>query len=467
MLTHQLPGLTRPWRSLAAVAAVAALAAPLAAGHARSSAQATVKLVSYRGYSFKVPRSWPVIHLGGSAQTCVRFNMHAVYVGDPASNQSCPSLLVGTTEAILIQPGSASPPRSSVEDPVARQITATAPGIEVTATFDTDPSQVDRILASASLPAPVVSDPNPAAAATMAAVRPGGPAPVPSAPFSMVLTSLTPQVRTETAAATSLPEKVANYRGLGFDACAAPSTGYMKAWLRKSPYRAVGVYIGGSDEACAQPNLTRKWLATEAAAGWHFMPMYVGPQAEFGELGVHPGHQGRAAANDAVTQAERLGFGAGTPLYYDMEAYPPGENGKAMRFLSSWTSRIRALGYSSGIYSSSSSAVASLARAYSTHRYAQPNVIFDALWNGAKNTADPVIKAKDWAHHHRVHQFAGNIAQSYGGDTMNIDQDYLNVKLSGSDPPSYVDDASTAHVFHRRTGGRPGTSANSRGRAHK
>jgi hypothetical protein len=74
------------------------------------------------------------------------------------------------------------------------------------------------------------------------------------------------------------------------------------------------------------------------------MPMYVGPQAEFGELGVHPGHQGRAAANDAVARAERLGLGAGTPLYYDMESYPPGETGKALRFLSAWTSRIQALG---------------------------------------------------------------------------------------------------------------------------
>lgn len=458
MLTHQLPGLTRPWRSLAAAAAAAAaaLAAPLPAAHASSSAQAAVRLVSYRGYSFEVPSSWPVIDLGGSAQTCVRFDVHAVYLGDPASDQSCPSLLVGTTEALLIEPGSASPTRSSVEDPVARQITVTAPGIEVTATFDTDPGQVDRILASASLPAPVVDAPNPAAAATAAVTGPSGPAPVPSAPFSMVLTSLTLQAKPETAAATSLSAKVANYKGLGFDTCTAPSAGYMTTWLRRSPYRAVGVYIGGSDEACAQPNLTHKWLAAEAAAGWHFMPMYVGPQAEFGELGAHPGHQGRAAASDAAAQAERLGFGAGTPIYYDMEAYAPGENGKALRFMSSWTSRIQALGYSSGVYSSSSAAVAALARQYSTHRYALPDVIFDALWNGAKNTADPVLTARDWAHHHRVHQFSGNVPQSYGGDPMNIDQDYLNVKLSGSDPASSADDTSAADVFYRRTGGRLG-----------
>jgi hypothetical protein len=344
-------------------------------------------------------------------------------------------LLVGTTEALLIRPGPAAATRSSVEDPVARQISVTAPGIAVTATFDTHPGRVGRILASASLPAPVVDPPNPAAAATAAVAGPSGPAPVPPEPFSMVLTSLTLPAKTGTAAAASLSAKIANYRGLGFDACSAPSAGYMRTWRRMSPYRAVGVYIGGSDVACAQPNLTRKWLAAEAAAGWHFMPMYVGPQAEFGELGAYPGHQGRAAANDAVAQAERLGFGAGTPLYYDMEAYPPGENGKALRFLSSWTSRIHALGYSSGVYSSSSAAVAALARQYSTHRYALPDVIFDALWNGAENTADRVLTAKEWAHHHRVHQFAGNVGQSYGGDPMNIDQDYLNVKLNPFHPP--------------------------------
>jgi hypothetical protein len=270
----------------------------------------------------------------------------------------------------------------------------------------------------------------------------------------MVLTSLTLQAKTETAAAP-LSVNTANYRGLGFDACTAPSAAYMSRWLRTSPYRAVGVYIGGSDEACAQPNLTRKWLETQAAAGWHFMPMYVGPQAEFGELGVHPGHQGRAAANDAVTRAERLGFGAGTPLYYDMEAYPPGANGKVLRFLSAWTSRIRALRYSSGVYSSSSAAVAALARQYSTHKYAIPNVIFDALWNGAENTADPILSARKWAHHHRVHQFAGNVAQSYGGDPMNIDQDYLNVKLA-ADPPSPAARTDAADVLDRGIGGRLG-----------
>ena len=401
MLARQLPGLRRPWRSMAAVVAVAALAAPVShrpAADARPAADvsAAFQPVTYRGYSFEVPSSWLVLRLG-SSETCVRFDVSVVYLGNPAADQACPSLLVGTTQALLIQPGPKSSARSSVENPVAREITVTAPRIKVTAKYDTDPTQVQEILASASLPKAVIEAPDPTAATAQAE--------------------------------PALSSGVANYIGLGFDTCAAPSPAYMRAWRSNSPYRAIGIYIGGSDEACAQPNLTKSWLTKQAAAGWHFMPMYVGPQAEFGELGKHPGHQGQAAARDAVAQAERLGLGAGTPIYYDMEAYPPGETGKALRFLTAWSSWLRTLGYSSGIYSSSSAAVTALAHQYRTGRYALPNVIFDALWNGKANTSDSVLRAREWSSHRRVHQFAGNDAQSYGGDSINIDRDFLNVKL--------------------------------------
>jgi hypothetical protein len=403
MLPRRLPGLTRLWRSLAVVVAVAVLATPVASSQAAQKVSAAFQPVTYRGYTFDIPSSWLVVRLG-SSETCVRFDVSVVYLGNPAADQACPSLLVGTTQALLIQPGSKSAARSSVENPVARTITVTAPRIKVTAKYDTDPSQVQQILASASLPKAVIDAPDPTAA---------------------------PAAGVESGALPALSFTVANYTGLGFDTCAAPSTAYMTAWRAKSPYRAIGVYIGGSDEACAQPNLTKGWLAKEAAAGWHFMPMYVGPQAEFGELGKHPGHQGHAAAEDAVAQAERLGLGAGTPIYYDMEAYAPSETGKALRFLTAWTSWLHSLGYSSGIYSSSSSAVTALAHQYKTGKYALPDVIYDALWNGKANTSDSALRAGEWPNHQRVHQFDGNVAQSYDGDSINVDKDYLNVKLSG------------------------------------
>src|SRR5215212_5008465 len=68
------------------------------------------------------------------------------------------------------------------------------------------------------------------------------------------------------------------YTGLGFDACTAPSSAAMQAWLA-SPYRAVGVYFGGNNRACQQPNLTAAWVAEQQARGWHLMPIYLGPQA--------------------------------------------------------------------------------------------------------------------------------------------------------------------------------------------
>src|SRR5262249_37442641 len=129
------------------------------------------------------------------------------------------------------------------------------------------------------------------------------------------------------------------------------------------------------------PNLTRGWLRDEAAAGWHFMPVYVGPQASFGELSKSSASQGAAAAADAVRQAKRLGFSPLTPIYYDMEAYLPPERKRALRFESAWTITLHALGYSSGVYSSAASGIADLAHQYGRGRYATPDVIFDARWN--------------------------------------------------------------------------------------
>ncbi len=45
-----------------------------------------------------------------------------------------------------------------------------------------------------------------------------------------------------------------------------------------------------------------------------------------------------------------------------------------------------------------------------------PDVIWDALWNGAANTADSAIPAADWADNQRAHQYNGGVSQTYGGD---------------------------------------------------
>ena len=37
------------------------------------------------------------------------------------------------------------------------------------------------------------------------------------------------------------------YAGPGFDMCDAPASDVMTTWLGSSPYRAVGIYIGGNN----------------------------------------------------------------------------------------------------------------------------------------------------------------------------------------------------------------------------
>ena len=243
-----------------------AVSASASVTHAQSQSQSQSssqsQRVAYRGYTFTVPRTWRVIDLAAHPHSCVRFDRHVLYLGTPGRDQDCPSTLIGTTEALLVQPAAARATAAATMYPVDRLITVTTARIVVTATYSTDRALIDRILAGASLRVPVRGTRR-----TMAAPDvPGG-----------------ATARMASAPAT-VPASATDFTGKGFDACAAPSSATMTTWLRLSPYRAVGIYIGGSDRACAQPALTASWVSQQQAAGWHFMPIYVGPQAGFGEI---------------------------------------------------------------------------------------------------------------------------------------------------------------------------------------
>jgi hypothetical protein len=421
----QLSARMARWGVIAAAAVTACTLSSSAALAAAGSGatQDASKTVTYLGYNFAVPASWPVIQV--TPTTCVRFDRHAVYLGDPGSNQACPTGLLGTTEAILVQPaGGRVAAASAAEDPIAHRITAVGQGIEITATYGTDPGLITGILASASLPAPTVS--------TNAGSE------VTASPASTANAAL--KLAEPAAAAADVPASATSFTGEGFDACAAPSAAYMGAWHSKSPYGAVGIYIGGAERSCAQPNLTAAWVAQQAAAGWRFMPIYVGPQAEFDQI-TAPASQAVAAAEDAVTQAAALGLGTGTAIYYDMEAYPAAQEKNALAFMSAWTTELHAEGYKSGIYSSSSSGVTDLVANFTED--AMPDVIWDALWNGEATTTDPAIPGTDWANNDRAHQFNGGNNETYGGDTIDVDQDYLDVSLT---PPGPVNPGQSALV---------------------
>ena len=68
------------------------------------------------------------------------------------------------------------------------------------------------------------------------------------------------------------------FTGYGFEACTAPSLAALKAW-NASPYRAVGIYLGGANRACADGNLSASWVSSTLSLGWSLLPLYVGLQA--------------------------------------------------------------------------------------------------------------------------------------------------------------------------------------------
>jgi len=248
------------------------------------------------------------------------------------------------------------------------------------------------------------------------------------------------------SAVGALPETEAvtgseDFTGLGFDACATPSSRTMAAWA-SSPYRAIGVYIGGVNRACSQPNLTPEWVGEQVGEGWHMIPTYVGLQAPTSSCGscaalssspIQAKVQGAEAARDAVADAEAAGMGPGSPLYFDMESYTRTTSATraTLTFLSEWTIQLHALGYASGVYSSSSSGIADLAREFGA-TYTMPDNVWTANWNGARNALDAYLSADLWSEHQRIHQYSGGHDETYGRTTINIDNDYVEGATVGT-----------------------------------
>jgi hypothetical protein len=402
---------------------------------APASAADHQKQVRYRGYAIKVPAAWPVYRLAAEPRRCVRFDRRAVYLGRPSPEQRCPAHAVGRSEAILIEPlrgaavgqGSANTirlpgrrvaPRSIGPGPYGSAapvgevgISVPAAGVYVTATWRRHREVVEGIVRGARR-----------------AARARGALGASRTPRAQRLRF---DRRTATASVASY------YTGLGFDACSAPSTTTLAAWLA-SPYRAVGVYIGGINRACSQPNLTSTWVASVLASGWVLIPTYVGLQAPADNCGcasINPAQataQGVAAADDAIAQAAALGIGPGNPIYFDMEGYATGgaNTSAVLTFLEAWTARLQSRGYFSGVYGSASSTISDLVDAYGP-TYLEPDAIWIARWDGLRTTADIAVPATYWSNHQRLKQYRGGHNETYGGVTINIDNNYLDGPVVG------------------------------------
>jgi hypothetical protein len=120
-------------------------------------------------------------------------------------------------------------------------------------------------------------------------------------------------------------------------------------------------------------------------------------------------------------------MGPGSPIYFDMESYTRTSSATAatLAFLEAWTEKLHSLGYVSGVYSSSGSGIADLAAELGSG-YVLPDHLWFANWNGQASTVDSYVPASGWGQHQRIHQYRGGHDESYGGVTINIDNNYVD-----------------------------------------
>jgi len=470
-----------------------------------------MKTVAYAGYEFQVPASWPVYRLDEHPRTCVRYDVHAVYLGRPGPDMRCAAGLIGRTQTVSLIPGrgvtagsaAARAGRSAAaadgtvlpNDTVLQRVAAvhaaitqnavnhemkvalgpSRPSATVLGTYGSDPAVVQQVLNTLRL-APAGTAPT----GQSASAPPAGTAAEASrrAKLSEKTARLAPQRASASTAgayskqaqgkqappnptSTSWPGLPANWPVevvqptpapappsppkpspapfhpvSGFDTCTAPSTSAMRAW--RSQYAAVGVYIGGVNAACAYGNLSAGWVKSAASMGWGLLPTYVGPQAPCWGAGngvlISPGGavaQGSAAALDAVGDARSLGLPAGSPIYYDMEAYNGGSSctNAVLRFLGAWDRLVQAAGYVSAVYSSQDSGIVDMqsGAVKKTPGFTPPSAIWIALWDNVASLNDGTLT---WPLSARSKQYAGSVNATIGGVTLNIDRDFVGGPLA-------------------------------------
>jgi hypothetical protein len=135
---------------------------------ARPGTGGASQTIRYHGVEFSAPGDWPVHDLEADPTTCVRFDQNAVYLGHPGADMRCPAVVVGHSDAVLVEPADGSTVAAAARshanvqgqvnglavatDPSAeadQQVHATFPGrgVAVTISF-VDHGRADEILGS-------------------------------------------------------------------------------------------------------------------------------------------------------------------------------------------------------------------------------------------------------------------------------------------------------------------------------
>jgi len=431
----------------------------------KASNKTGTKIINYDGLEISVPASWSVYWLDQDPNQCVRYDQNAVYVGTPGANQDCPAGLIGRDDTISIGGPAAvggapaqADRRTSIEGKPAAApslalgtivqnaslhefaVAMPAASPSVDATYGTDPGLVERALAtirqinpqSAPLHRPKIKPKKPGTPTPTPTPIPT-PTPTPAPTLTPTPTPTSTPTLTPTPTPTSTPTPT-NPGQAGFDTCTAPSLTTMEAW--RANYSATAIYIGGQMMACDYGNLSASWIEQAETMGWSLMPTFVGLQAPCNDFSgkISPSQaaaQGTVAADQAIGNATSFGLGAGTPIYYDMEAYDDTNavcRTAVLTFLDAWDRQLTAMGYVSGVYSSAGSGINDL-QSTSTiagHALAEPQALWFALWDNSTNlSGSPYLSASVWPVPDRSKQYAGDQTVTVGGISLNIDEDWV------------------------------------------
>lgn len=251
-----------------------------------------------------------------------------------------------------------------------------------------------------------------------------------------------------------------NFTGYGFDQCLAPTQRSMDVWRASSPFWAVGIYISGNSRACrSQPNLTKTWISTQLKKGWRLLPITLGPQAscqprfprydDDPTINPKPGKNGNyyqarkmgwAEADKTAADAAALGIAPGSTLWYDLEGFDLSNTRcreSALAFTSAWVFQLRKHDYVPGFYSSAGSGIKMLddARVNRPGQFNLPDRIWIARWDGKPNVTTSYIRPDGWLPGNRMKQYQGGHNETWGGVTINIDRNWLDLGAGSTAAP--------------------------------
>ncbi len=220
--------------------------------------------------------------------------------------------------------------------------------------------------------------------------------------------------------------------GYGADSCTAPSLSQMKAFWTNTPYSYWGIYIGGGDRGCSQPNLTSSWVNSVIAMGWDLEPIWVGRQnpctsGQAVYFSLTPSTalaQGKSEALAAYNAWIKLQNTPSVPITLDLEA--PSTNTASCRaaaksFVEGWVEQMHvAPAQSAGVYTSTCGGNLADFATIAHH----PDYVNGAQWDGnPSTTAFSCVSSTYWTNVQRHKQYRGGHNQTENGVTLNIDSD--------------------------------------------